>query len=366
MFMKIVMIYPSSLSEKGISKYSQDLISNIRKQDVDIDEITFTQGKSSTLFKQIPKILKYDVIHIQHEYNLLGGYGIPYFALFGILGLFKKKRIITTMHTVPSLKGEFQSGKIKTFLRKVLYKLQNRLINVNSNKIIVHSEAFKRILSEEYHVSEEKINVLTHAIIEDIKITNKNKAKKDLKLEGNVYLLIGTMIRDHGHDIILRQADKIGKTILVATNPLAINYRNEEKIKEFLKLNQDIVSQNHFENFVRFDLGQISYEKWWEYFSAADLILLPYRGGIGSGIFADAMAAQKPVISSNVPYFKEIAKDYDCIKIADTDNDFAEIIKESMKPENYKKMIKGCEKFLKENGLTPISRKYKEIYKSLL
>ena len=259
---------------------------------------------------------------------------------------------------------DYRSISLK--LRKILYKLQNKSINVHSDKIIVHSDSFKKILSEEYHINKNKIVVLPHAIIENIKITEKNKAKKNLKLSGNVYLLIGTIIPDHGQDIILKQADKIGKTILLATNPITINYRNEEKIKNFLKLNQDIVTNNKFEKFVRFDLCQISYDKWWEYFSAADLVLLPYRGGIGSGIFADAMAAKKPVISSNIPYFREIANKYDCLKIAKNDNDFSSVINESIKPKNYKKMIKGCRKFIEENGLTPISKKYKELYNSLI
>ena len=93
---------------------------------------------------------------------------------------------------------------------------------------------------------------------------------------------------------------------------------------------------------------------------------MPYRGGIGSGIFADAMAAKKPVISSNIPYFREIANKYDCLKIAKNDNDFSSVINESIKPKNYKKMIKGCRKFIEENGLTPISKKYKELYNSLI
>lgn len=355
------MSYPDLASEKGISSYSENLIKNIKKQGLTIDKITFMQGKFLTLAKKLSLLLKYDIIHIQHEYNLLGGYGIPYFLFLPILG---RKKLIVTMHTVLSQKEKFQGNKIKTFLRKILYKLQNKFINLFSAKIIVHSEFFKKILIEEYKIPEEKIIVFHHASLENIK-EDKNKSKKELGLSGEIYLLIGTIMPDHGHDIILRQADKIGKTILLATNPIAVNYRNEDKIKNFLKMNQDIIKENNFEKFVRFDLGQIDNKKWWEYFSAADLILLPYRGGIGSGIFADAMAAKKPVIASNIPYFREFAENYDCIKIANTDEDFPTTIKNAMKPSEYKKMIEGCDKYMKENSLTAISKKYKKFYDSL-
>ena len=362
--MKVAMVYPHISSEKGISKYSSDLIVSIEKQGPEIDDITFIQGKPFSAFKYMDKLLSYDVVHVQHEYNMLGWYGMPYFFFLGFLGLFKKKKSIVTMHTVLSPNEEFKSGKLKTFLRKQLYKIQNRWINWASAKIVVHTDSFKKILTREYNIPVKKVIVLPHAIREDVETVSKMRAKKELNLKGNTYLLIGSMIPDHGHDIVISQSDKIGKTILVATNPNTVNDRDERKIINFLELNKKIVEDNQFENFVRFDLGNIPYKKWWKYFSAADLVLLPYRGGIGSGIFADAMAMKKPVIATG-KYFRGFAKNYGCLKLSKRDKDIPRLIKESMKPQNYKKMIKECDRFFKENGLTPISRKYKKLYTSL-
>jgi glycosyltransferase involved in cell wall biosynthesis len=363
--MKVAMVFPHSDSEKGISKYSLELIKNIEKQGIEVDKITFVAGKPLTLFKQLSKISRYDFIHIQHEYNLLGGLGLPYFYVLTYLKFFRKKSLVVTMHTALSLKEKFRGSKLKTILRKILYIIQNKWIEITSDKIIVHAEMFKDILSSEYSIPKSKINVIPHGIIEDIKMISKQDARKELKLSGNVYLLIGTMTPDHGHDVIVKQADKIGKTILVVTNPSKVNDRNESRIKSFLTLLKNIVKENKFEKFVRFDLKDISYELWWKYFSAADLIILPYRGGIGSGLFADAMATKKPVVSSNVPYFKEFEKNYKCLEIAKTEEDFPRAIKESMKPEQYRKMIKECERFFKENNLTAVSKKYKDLYNSL-
>ncbi len=363
--MKIVMVYPDPKSEKGISAYSERLIENIRKQGLEIEDCTFLQGKPFNIFPKIPKLFGNKIIHIQHEYNLMGGYGIPYFIFLGVLGLFKKKGLIVTMHTVLSKKEEFSGNKLKGILRKVLYVLQNKWINTTSAKIIVHSEAFKEILIKDYKIPKEKVIVFPHPILEDIPLTPKVQAKKTLGLDGDVYLMIGTFIDLHGQDIVINQAEKIGKTILIATNPTVVNYRNEEKIKNYLGLNLDFVKNNNLDRFVRFDLGPIDEKKWWLYLSSADLVLLPYRGGLGSGIFADAMAAKKPVVASNIIYFREFAKKYDCIKIAENDGDFPRAIKESMNPGVYQRMVAGCERFVKENGLTPISKKYKKFYESL-
>ncbi len=191
--------------------------------------------------------------------------------------------------------------------------------------------------------------------------------KEEFRLSGFVYLFMGSIIPDHGHDIIIKQADKVGKTILVVANPGAINDRNTERVREYIDKNKKIVKENHFEKFVRFDISDITDKSplWWKYFVAADLVLLPYRGGIGSGIFAHAMAVEKPVIASNIQYFNEIAKKFGCLRIAKRDEDYPKVIKEAMNLKNYKKMVDECKRYLKENSLSAIALKYKKLYSSL-
>ena len=102
--MKIAMVYPHPDSEKGISAYSKHLIENIKKQGGKIDEINFISGKPLSLFKSLFILLRYEVIHLQHEYNLLGWYGIPFFFILTFLKIFGKAKIVLTMHTVLSKK----------------------------------------------------------------------------------------------------------------------------------------------------------------------------------------------------------------------------------------------------------------------
>ncbi|MCR4284917.1 MAG: glycosyltransferase [archaeon] len=364
--MKAAMIFPTRESEKAISGYSVTLTENIRKAGQEIDDFTYEAGNSKTLFSKISQLKKYDIVHIQHEYNLLGGFGLPFFILYFYLWI-NKIKTITTMHTVLSQREKFKSGPIKTFLRKVLYQIQNRVIGNVSERVILHADFFKKILSEEYKVSKRKIVIIPQGIIEDIPKYNKNIIKKELGLSGPVYLFIGSMIPDHGHDIIINQADKIGKTILVVANPGSVNDRNSDRTRNYLEQNQDYVLKNKLFKFVRFDISDINDKnpQWWKYFVASDLVLLPYRGGIGSGIFAHSIAAKIPVIASNIQYFNEISKNYGCLRTAKKDSNYPNIIKEAMKPQNYKKMVKESERYLKENGLSVIGKKYKKIYSGL-
>ena len=365
--MKIAMVFPTRESEKAISGYSTTLVENIKKTGADIESFTYTSGSPKTLFRKLKALKKYDIIHIQHEYNLLGNYGLPFFLLYFSL-FFSNAKIVTTMHTILSRNEKFKGSRIKTILRKILYFTQNRWINWFSDIIVVHAGFFKDIFSKEYNVPRSKIHIFYQGIIEDVPEYNKNKIKKELGLSGPVYLIIGTLDPLHGQDIIIRDANNIGKTILVVGNPSSLNNRNSEKIEEYIEYNKKIVEENNYEKFVRFDISSDITDKnplWWKYFSAADLVLLSYRGGIGSGIFAHSIAAQKPIIASNIQYFNEIAKNFHGIKIAKSDKDYPSVIKEAMKPQNYKRMVKECKKYLKEHGLSVVASEYKKLYTSL-
>ncbi len=364
--MKTAMIFPSENSEKAISQYSEKLTQNIRKLNLPIADENYTAGSPPSLFKKLKKIKDYDLIHIQHEYNLLGYFGLPFFYVYFYLWMFKKKKLVTTMHTIPSKLSQFKSGIIKTFLRKyILYPLQNWLINKASDKIIVHAQFFKDILVNEYHVPANKIQIFPQGIIENPPIISKEQAKKQLKLKGNVYLIIGSFIPDHGSDIIVKQANKIGKTILVVVNPNAPNDRNKKRIRDWLDYNHEIVKKNHSESFVRFDVQPVPNSLWWKYISASDLILLPYKGGIGSGIITDSIAAKKPSICSNIQFFQNFADNFNCIKIAKTEEDFPNQIKKAMNPSEYKKMQKECDRYVQEFGLSALGKKYKKFYSSI-
>lgn len=62
---------------------------------------------------------------------------------------------------------------------------------------------------------------------------------------------------------------------------------------------QYLVEKKWPEN-IRLDVGRVPFEHVQRYFSAADVVALPYREGTTSGVLKVAMAFGKPVIASNV------------------------------------------------------------------
>ena len=360
--MKTAMIFPSAASDPAIAGYSITLCESIEKTGLKVDQIEYKAKSFRSFSKILPKLKKYDTVHLQHEYNLLGGMGAPFFPALVLLRLFTRGKLILTMHTVLSKKENYLS---KNFLlnwarRNLFYPLKNRLINMVSDKIVVHAHFFKDILVKEYGFNKEKVEVIPQGILENIPLIEKSKAKKELGLSGPVYLVIGSFVPAHGADIIIKQAKKIGKTILVVINP--------KKAKpEYMNEMMDYAKNNSLSE-VRFELKDIKSDMskdWWIYFSASDLVLLPYRGGIGSGILAHAIAAGRPMVASNIQYFTEIGKKFKGIAIARTDNDFPNVIKRVMKKSSLKKMENACQRYKNEFSLTSIGKKYNRIYNSL-
>lgn len=362
--MKTAMISPTKESEKAISAVSLNLVNGIKREGLSIDILTYSAGSPFSFFRLIKKLKSYDTIHIQHEYNLLGYYGLPFFFVFSFLTILNKK-IITSMHTVLPKKEEIKEGWIKSFLRKNFYVLQNGFIKKASNLVVVNEDFLKKTLMEDYNFESKKITVIPQPLTEKPFLINKSKAKKELGITGKMFLIIGNLTEDVGADIIIRKAGKIGKTIIFATNPRGVNVRSRTKTKDYINFNKEIVRKNKFEKFVRFDLKEIPNDLWWKYFSAADLILQAYRGGIRSGIFSDAMVAEVPVIASNIPFFREMSKKYRSLKIARKEEDYPKLIKKAIKPKEYQKMKKECKRYKKENSLSIISQKYKKTYASL-
>ena len=363
--MKIAMIYPNPESENAMSNYSLDLIGALKNKNIESIKGEYIFHKPFSLFKILPKLMKCNIIHMQHEYNILGWKGLPFFPLLLFLKFFFRGKTILTMHNVPSKKTRIKESKIKNLLRKTLYLNQNMMIKYFSDYTITHCEYFKKILVNEYCFNEKKISVIPQAIKGGIKTINKKTARRDLRLSGKIYLIIGTFVPDHGAAEVVKQADKINGKILIVTNPSRAYKRNDKRVLDYLNYVKTLSENPLIKRKVRFDLKEIPFDLWWKYFTASDLVLLPYKEGLASGIFSDAIAMKIPMIGSDIKYFKEFAEKYGIIKIAEK-GDFASAINQAMKSDNYKKMKRNMEWYIQKFGVSSIGNKYKSLYRKIL
>ncbi len=358
--MKIAMLSPDGNYEKGISNYSKDLIHAIKQNGLDVDLVTYKNRKFISLLEVIPKLKKYDIIHIQHENRLFGFIdGFWFMPFITFLRMMTKGKIVITFHTVHTKQEQlFSLYNFLNFLkRNFTHPLNFLFANFFAKLFIVHTSFLKDDLINNSAIKENKIVVIPQGVRLDRPHFNKVSVKKKLNLKGKVYLMVGTMGPNKGFEIILRQAKKIGKTILIVGG---FGSRQDyiTELKRYIK-------ENGLQDIVRFDLKYqpLNLKEWWSYICASDMLLLPYVEMTTSGIFINAMEAGKPVVGSNSRYFSEISKAYICIKIAEKEEDYPSLIKETLKEK--KEMEKNSRKFAKENSILLIGEKHKRLYKSL-
>lgn len=247
-----------------------------------------------------------DVLHVQYEVFLYGGFLtallFPFLLLFArILGI----SIITTIHQVVSLKGvdhEFlQTTGIKgnpAFLKFGLYWLLKSITGISSGTI-VHEAVFKQRLTEEYDCSPHKIFVIPHGIEKPESRPGHSAARKKLGLNGhNIILFFGYLAPYKGLETLIDAVNELkGDNYLLCIaggeHPRLAGTPDYDSYISALKNTVERAgSRMKITGFVAED--DVPY-----YFSAADVLILPYTVSMSSsGPLALCAAYQRPFLAS--------------------------------------------------------------------
>jgi len=145
-----------------------------------------------------------NLIHLQYEYLLYGRLLLKS-SLFVFLLLFLRlfrKPIVVTMHTT------IPSGKLTDYLYKrhgiigrfaqakaAYITFYTLLIGIFSHIVIVHKEAMRRVLIEDYGFNPKKAYVIPHGITRPHRQLLKSEAKRILRLEDRKVLLLSGFLR---------------------------------------------------------------------------------------------------------------------------------------------------------------------------
>ena len=245
-------------------------------------------------FKYLYKILLISIVkrNVVLHYQF---FRFRFEPLFLILLRILNTRIVLTAHNVlPHVKNKFDYT-----LKYLAYKA--------SKKIIVHSSFIKNKLLGSFNISENKIKIIPHGNFNTY-LPSKLPLKKDsrklfnLPETDDVLLFFGYIREYKGLDLLLdalsivrSKAGSIPK-LIIAGNPHSEELKEKylERIKE-LELNSNVIFHHYF----------IPSEKISYYFTAADVVVLPYKKIDHSGIIHLAYSFEKPVIATRVGDFSE-------------------------------------------------------------
>ena len=186
---------------------------------------------------------------------------------------------------------------------KKLYKWFTKRFISNIDKFILMSQSVEKDLTRFLENAE---YITTFHPVYDLfgNIMERQSARKKLGLKSKNIVLFFGLIREYkGLDILLNSIplikEKINDIKIVIAGEC---YENERKYTELIKkldIDDDLIWRNEF--IADHDVSK--------YFSAADLVVLPYKTATQSGVTQLAYNFNRPVIISNVGGLSEIVKD---------------------------------------------------------
>ena len=263
--------------------------------------------------------LRPKVVHVNHEYMM---YGKPFYGAFMPLLLLllriARRPTIMTLHSVVPHKsvwngffkryGSQRLAPLKTLFFLAWTSLTLRL----SSHIIVHSQASKSILSDQYSYPARNISVIGHGIEPSITMS-RSAAKEFLGFAGRkVVLNFGYLHEKKGIEHLIRAMGRVTKAhpdslLVIAGGPHVSHVARPNEFRYYVNKLTAAVKEAHAENNVLLRTEYIPDDLLPIYFSSADVVALPYVEQFGtSGVLARAMAAGRAVVATRVNPFFEI------------------------------------------------------------
>ena len=266
--------------------------------------------------------LKPKVVHVNHEYMM---YGKPFFGAFMPLLLFllkiTRRPTVMTLHSVVPHESvwngffrRYGSQRLAPF-KTLFFLAWTRLTLRLSSHVIVHSQASKSILSDQYSYPARNISVIGHGI--EPSITMSRIAAKELLGFGGrkVVLNFGYIHEKKGIEHLIRAMGPVTEAhpdvlLVVAGGPHVSHAARPNEFHEYLEKLSRVVKEVHVEHNVVLRAEYVPNDILPIYFSSADIVVLPYVEQFGtSGVLARAMAAGKAVVATRVNPFFEIIED---------------------------------------------------------
>lgn len=250
-------------------------------------------NKSLNYLKALRELKKYiknnnfDIVHLQW-------FSIPWIEWIYVGQLKKKCKVIITVHDVIP----FDNRPLEM---KALDKIYSK-----ADQLLVHTETSKKLFKDNYH-AKPPITVITQGFClkSDYCKLDSKKAKMHfgIPLDSIVFLYYGTIRPSKGIDYLIRaihKAHKLNHNVYL----LAAGALHKVNENELLKLVNDELSSEF--STVKIGFVPQEEEKW--YFSAADVLCLPYLEVTQSGVAQLGLMYDLPIIATDVGEMRSVCR----------------------------------------------------------
>ena len=271
-------IYPEFLYPGGTKEYSK-VFSIKENANLKIKRNLFWYNPFSWIYVGLTN--QGDLVHINWWIYIL----FPVFFTIAILSKIRRKKVILTLHNVTAHESNF----LDRFFSLIMYRVADILL--------VHTEGNKETLIRKFKMDKNKIHLIPYGPLNFYKTKNilQSEAKKYLGLEekNKVILFFGTIRKYKGLDILIKAFAQVTKTVSEAR--LIIAGKNWVSWSPY----QDLIIKLNLLDKVILHIKYIRTDEVQYYFTAADVVILPYTcSDFQSGVAKIAEAFGKPVIAS--------------------------------------------------------------------
>ncbi len=299
--------------------------------------------------------LKADVLHVQWWISSLIFIYLP----IVVLAKLKKIKIVLSVHNILP----HEQSKINL----TLDRFANRLIFPFADGFIVHNQRNKRKLAEVYSLDEKNIFVITHGVLNLIKqrVISSQDARKHLHLplDKKIVLFFGYIRKYKGVDVLIKAFGLIQKQM----KDVFLHIVGQPFVETWDKY-EELMNENNLENCSTVELGFVPESEIGYYFSAADVVVLPYtyldtHGGVG----ALTLPFKKPLLVSDVGGLQEYIKDKRALVKPNNVQDLYEKLMHVLQDKKlFTKLSKDSEDLSKELSWDTIADQTVEAYRNLL
>lgn len=219
-----------------------------------------------------------------------------------IINIVLKCRLIIEFHEVVDPLEE------SIFPIRLYSRIMGKILRKNLNAYIVHSESDKSLVALRYNIKPEKIHVIPHGLYDHYgEVIETNKARDILSIKEEFVILSFGLIRKYkGVKYLIEAFGQLPADIAEKSRLLIVGEIWEER--------EEIINQikcSPYKDKITIIDEYIPDNMVSTYFSAANIVVLPYTRASQSGIAHIAMSFGKPVIVSEVGGLMESMSGYE-------------------------------------------------------
>jgi glycosyltransferase involved in cell wall biosynthesis len=183
---------------------------------------------------------------------------------------------------------------------RVYSRIMGRIIRQFANHYVVHSEADRELVRQMYSIPSDRITIIPHGLYDQYPILEKSAARRKLGIhEENIILFFGLLRPYKGIKYLIEAFNTLPENLLRSSRLMIVGEAWEDceslALAEASPYREKISIVNRY----------IGDDEIPFYFSAADVLVLPYTRASQSGVAHIAMSYGLPIIATTVGGLEE-------------------------------------------------------------